>query len=168
MRVHAHPCACVRPPPPQTHPKKRAQEYRWPPTRAPKWAPTWSLKINFLDPKLSSILEGSWRPHGATWHFFGGPRSLPKTHPKWGLLELFLNSVLLLKSMFKRPHFWTPFWTALGPPKNALWRPRAGQTPPQKKMEPNLGLQKINFECPSWRPFWEGLGGPWAAQTRFF
>ena len=40
-----------------------------PPRPPPKWRPTWASKIDFWDPKLASMLGGSWRP-------MPGPRSI--------------------------------------------------------------------------------------------
>ena len=50
-------------------------------------------KINFLRPKLGSILGGSWRARGVTEHFFGGPRATPKPPPKWRSLGILFSSV---------------------------------------------------------------------------
>ena len=41
----------------------------------------------------------------------------------------------------------------LGLQKNALWRPGGAKTSP--KIEPNLGLRKINLWGPSWVPTWD-------------
>ena len=79
-------------------------------------------------------------PHGT---FLEAQDPSQNPHPKWSLLELFLNSVLPLKCMFKRPHFWKVFSTALGPPKKCSVAPKGRPDPPQ--MEPNLGLQNMNF-----------------------
>ena len=104
----------------------------WPPQKRSLLAP---YKLIFLELKLGSILEGHWRPWGATEDFLGSARAPPKPSQNWTSPWLLFNSILFSgghKKIVPRDLiFEAILGTLLGVQKSALWRPGAAKTPPK-------------------------------------
>ena len=69
--------------------KKTSLGRPWPAKTPPKWAPTWALRINFLEAQvgLHFFGRGVWVALGRHRAFFWRPKKHPKNLPKMGSLK---------------------------------------------------------------------------------